>query len=891
MRFAAAIFLIATTTLATEIRPLLKKHCLDCHNADKRKGDVDLTHFGSPENVVKEFKLWQTMLQQVLDEEMPPKKPLPSSAEREELAAFLRKGVESVDWSQQKGIEHVTLPRLTKSEYNHTLHDLLGIDFEPGKLLLDDSPGLSGFTNDRDALFISPALAEQLFDAADYALQSVLNLSRKPFSKHFEAENMLMTERGSKPEELPGGGVGYSLAGAGQRTLYDEVIVPADGWYRMTVKHVGRGGDSGMRLRIDNEPRAYFACVDDKAQEQAIELLLRAGSHQMTWNIDNTAQRAATPVPVRKARKTPKGGYPVFDQKKAAPLVREGAQKNAPRLPVPANASDELKKLTDMLNRHFQNMQMRIEYLHAVTPEGNPSDLRSFYNLLPERTEAMVVAKLLLAKAMQVPASELDRMIEAANVEKLASNRQVVGDSLAVLDLPFDPASLIGSAEAQKATKPRRIGAPGVDWIRLEGPVSPTGSQMRTIFKEDAQESLAAFLPKAFRRPLRDGELERHLQLYHEAQTRGESHDQALKFALAAALTSPNFLFRDELSAGKLNDHQLASRLSYFLWMSMPDDELQALADAGKLQEDTTLRAQTERMLADPKSRNFTSTFLGQWLGFAGLGTEHVPDSKKFRHFTPALADAMKLEPVLVFENLLRTGGSLTRLLDSRETFVNADLASLYDFDDITGDTMQPVKFIHDKRAGLLGMAAVLTASSTPNRTSPVIRGKWVLETLLGQKLAEPPADAGQLDDKAGDRGKTLREELAAHRRNETCASCHDKIDPIGFGLENFDAIGRFRGEEAGKPVDTSGILPGGIRINGPAELRTAILQHHADEFIRNVTQRLTAFALSRSLKPQDEGLIRSLLADLKTKDHRADALVLAIVLSEAFRTQGATKP
>jgi hypothetical protein len=165
----------------------------------------------------------------------------------------------------------------------------------------------------------------------------------------------------------------------------------------------------------------------------------------------------------------------------------------------------------------------------------------------------MVVAKLLLAKAMQVPASELDRMIEAANVEKLASNRQVVGDSLAVLDLPFDPASLIGSAEAQKATKQRRIGAPGVDWIRLEGPVSPTGSQMRTIFKEDAQESLAAFLPKAFRRPLRDGELERHLQLYHEAQTRGESHDQALKFALAAALTSPNFLFRDELSAGKLN--------------------------------------------------------------------------------------------------------------------------------------------------------------------------------------------------------------------------------------------------------------------------------------------------------------------------------------------------
>ena len=298
MRLVLLVSFLLCVPASAEIRPLLEKYCLDCHNEDKQKGDVDLTHFGSSQNVVKEFKLWQTMLQQVEEEEMPPKKPLPNAAEREEIVAFLKKGIDSVDWSTQKGIEHVTLPRLTKTEYNHTLRDLLGIDFEPGKLLLDDGPGLSGFTNDRDALFISPALAEQLFDAADYALQSLLNLRQKPYSKHFEAENMLMTERGSKPEELPGGGVGYSLAGAGQRTLYDEVIVPADGWYRMTVKHVGRGGDSGMRLRIDNEARALLKCLDNMPKEETIELLLHAGSHQMTWNIDTAALRAATPVPV-----------------------------------------------------------------------------------------------------------------------------------------------------------------------------------------------------------------------------------------------------------------------------------------------------------------------------------------------------------------------------------------------------------------------------------------------------------------------------------------------------------------------------------------------------------------------------------------------------------------
>jgi hypothetical protein len=887
MRLATFSALMVASAHAADIQPLLKTYCLDCHNADKQKGDVDLTHFGSLQSVQKDFKLWQTMLQQVEEEEMPPKKPLPTAAEREQIAEFLRHGLASIDWSQQKGIEHVTLPRLTKSEYNNTLRDLIGIDFEPGKLLLDDGPGLSGFTNDRDALFISPALAEQLFDAADYALKAAIALKQKPMQKMFEAEKMLMTERGSKPEDLPGGGVGYSLAGAGQRTLYDEVIVPADGWYRLTVKHVGRGGDSGMRLRIDNEPRAYFFCEDNKPQEQTVELLLRAGSHQMTWNIDNTQFRKPTPAVARKTRTPPKGGYPVFDQKKAAPLVSAAAKINAPQLPLPANASVEIKKLVDILNRNFQSMQMRIEYLRAVTPDGNPNDLRSFFNLLPERTEGMIAAKNQLAEAMKVPASEIDRQIEAANTAKLASNRQVVGDSLEVLGMPFDPASLIGSAESQGAAKAQRIGAPGVDWIKVDGPLSPVGSKPRPLFQSDAREALAAFLPRAFRRPVRNGELEKHLQLFDKAKARGESHDEALTLAFTAALTSPSFFFRDEFRAGQLDDHQLANRLSYFLWMTMPDDELSALADAGELRDDATLRAQVKRMVTDPNARAFTSTFLGQWLGFSGLGSEHVPDARKFRDFTPALAEAIKLEPVLVYENLLRTGGSLTRLLDTRETFANAELAQLYGIEGISSMDMKPVTFTDDHRAGLLGMAAVLTASSTPNRTSPVIRGKWVLENLLGRKLAEPPADAGQLDDKAGERGKTLREELAAHRRNESCAGCHDKIDPIGFGLENFDAIGRFRTQEAGKPVDATGTLPGGITINGPATLRAAIQSRHQDEFLANLTRRLTAFALGRALKPQDEGLILELLAELKRTGYQADSLVEAIVLSEAFQTQG----
>lgn len=869
------------------MQPLLKKYCLDCHNTDKQKGDVDLTRFGSPENVMKEFKLWQTVLQQVEEEEMPPKKPLPSAEEREHLVALLQKGIESVDWSQQKGVERITFPRLTKAEYNNTLRDLLGVDFHPGNLLLDDAPGLSGFTNDRDALFISPALAEQYFDAAEYALQAVLNLSQKPAARHYESEKMLMTERGAVPVDLPGGGRGYSLEGAGQRTLYDELSIPADGWYRFTVKHVGRGGDAGLRLRIDNEPRHDFVCVDEKPQEQTIELLLRAGTHQMTWNIENSRFRQAAPAPVRRTRRPPRGGYPEFDQAKAAPLVAEAARKNAPQLTSPIGASDEVKKLVDQLNRGFVSMQMRIEYLRAVTPDGNPANLRSFYNLLPERTANMAAIKQKLVKALGVSEAELDRDLLVQNQEKFASNQTVLASSLEVLGMDHDPKFLLGYVEDKPVAKPQRIGAPGIDWIKVEGPVLPAGSKLSPVFQSDAKEALASFLPRAFRRPVSDAETARHLKIYEEAKASGETHEQALKLACVAALTSPSFLFRDELQPGRLNDHQLASRLSYFLWMTMPDDELRRLADVGELRDPHTLRQQVKRMIADPRSRAFTSTFLGQWLGFAGLGTEHVPDERRFREFTSSLADAMKLEPVLVFEELLRTGGSLTSLLDSERTFANADLARLYELPDVNEAEMQQVKFENDKRGGLLGMAAVLTASSTPNRTSPVLRGKWVLENLLGRKLAEPPADAGQLDDKAGARGKTLREELAEHRRNESCAGCHDKIDPIGFALENFDAIGRFRTEEAGKRVDTSGVLPGGVAVDGPSALRRALLAGHEQEFIRNVIQRLTAFALGRALKPQDEGLIRELQSQVAKSGNRADALIQGIVFSEAFQNQG----
>ena len=880
-----------------EIRPLLSRFCLDCHDAEVQKGDVDLSAFTSLQAVQANHRLWQTVLQQVEEEEMPPKKPLPSTTERAALAGWVRAALEGIDWSKQTGIARLTLPRLNKQEYNHSLRDLLGVDFRPGDLLLDDGPGLSGFTNDRDALFLSPAHAEQFFDAAEYALGAVLGLQGEKLDRRYEAEAMLMTERGAKPEELPGGGSGYVLSG-GQRTLFDEIVAPVDGWYRVTVRTVGRGGDSGLRLRIDNEVRADFVCVEDEPQELQTELLLRAGSHQMTWNLElpraleklreeNAARARAT------ARRPGTG--------KAAPLPADASErtaaataKNAPVLPMPDHATNPVQTLVRRYNQALAGMQRRLEWLRLVTPDGSPNDLRTYYNLLPERTALMAGVKQELAIALGVPAAEIDRRLFEANRERLADNQKVLADSLAVLGIDHDPQFLFGNAPPQAR---RRPGFPGIDWIRIEGPILPAGAQPERIarlFGDEARAALGDFLPRAFRRPLRSGELDRHFGLYEQAKARGESHPTALKLALTAALTSPHFLFRDELGNGstafKLNDHQLASRLSYFLWSSLPDDELRGLADAGRLNEPAVLRDQVLRLLADPRARAFTTSFLGEWLGFAGLGREHVPDARKFKDFTPSLAEAMQLEPVLVFERLLRQDRPLGELLDGRDSFLNAELAALYGIEGVAGERMRPVVLEDPARGGLLGMGAILTASATPNRTSPVLRGKWVLENLLGRHLAEPPADAGQLDDKAGERGKTLREELAEHRRHESCAGCHDKIDPIGFGLENFDAIGRFRTEEAGKPVNASGQLPGAPPFNGPAELRAQLVERHRDEFLANLTRRLASYALGRALRPQDEGLIRRLLADTGHDTPRAGKLVESLVLSEAFLNQGGLK-
>ena len=407
--------------------------------------------------------------------------------------------------------------------------------------------------------------------------------------------------------------------------------------------------------------------------------------------------------------------------------------------------------------------------------------------------------------------------------------------------------------------------------------------------REAARRIVGRFAERAFRRPVESGEVERLLSVFDRAIQRGDSFESALKLPLKAVLISPRFLFLVEPEPEKdgvyeLPDYPLASRLSYFLWASMPDDELLRLAAEGKLRDDGFLREQVRRMLRDPRSRGLAESFTAQWLGLAVLGDTVRPDPQRFPEFDDALADAMRREPILFFDNLLREGRSLLELLDADYTFVNERLARHYGIEGVQGPAMRRMPLTDANRGGVLGMAGVLTVTSYPLRTSPVLRGKWVLEDLLGARVPPPPPNAGELPkDDRNAKGLSFRKQLEMHRSRSECATCHQRMDPLGFGLENFDPIGRFRTEQAGQPIDAAGELPSGDKFKGPRELK-AVLLKQKNEFVRNLARKLLGYSLGRQLYRFDQCVIDDSIKALEADGYKASILVERIALSYPFR-------
>lgn len=442
-----------------------------------------------------------------------------------------------------------------------------------------------------------------------------------------------------------------------------------------------------------------------------------------------------------------------------------------------------------------------------------------------------------------------------------------------------------------------------IDSLEIQGPLDgppppPTESHKKIIFaepgkdnhKECAEKVLRVFASKAYRRRATPDEVARLVKFVEQALAQGESFERGIQLAMEAVLVSPYFLFRVELdrepnnpkAIHPIDEFELATRLSYFLWSSMPDDELFRLAAQGKLRGQGALEAQVRRMLKDPKARALVDNFAGQWLEIRRLKTM-TPDPKMFPTFNEDLRQAMLKETELFFAAVMEEDRSVLEFLHADYTFVNEPLAKHYGINGVTGMEFRRVKLDNPDRGGLLTQASVLTVTSNPTRTSPVKRGKWVLEELFNSPPPPPPPDAPPFPENDKALTGSLRQRMEQHRANPSCASCHNRMDALGFGLENFDAIGGWRDRDGDFAIDASGTLPDGASFKRPGELKQILLQKK-DDFVRCLSEKMLTYALGRGLEFYDKCAVDEVSAALAKNDYKFSTLILEIVASDPFQ-------
>jgi hypothetical protein len=405
-----------------------------------------------------------------------------------------------------------------------------------------------------------------------------------------------------------------------------------------------------------------------------------------------------------------------------------------------------------------------------------------------------------------------------------------------------------------------------------------------------AARILSALARRGYRRPVQSREVDPLMATYRDARRGGRDFDAGIRAAVERFLVEFDFLYRSEIDPPsvsgpyRLNDFALASRLSFFLWSSIPDEELLQLAEKGRLRDAAVFDAQVRRMLQDSRAKALVSSFGAQWLYLRNLRIVS-PDLFEFPDWDDNLRLAMARETELFLDSQLRDDRSVTELLSADYTFVNERLARHYGLPNVYGSHFRRVTLPAERRTGLLGQASIMTVTSFPNRTSPVVRGKWLLENMLGFEPPAPPPDVPDLPETArGEQTRSMRERMEQHRRNPACASCHAVMDPLGFALEPYDAIGRWRTTEAGLPVDSTGAMPDGRPIEGPRGLRDLMLGPRQGEFVRTVTEKLMTYAIGRGIDPSDKPAVRKIVRDAAASDYRWSSIILGITRSEAFQ-------
>lgn len=792
----------STQTVAAPVHPanfapiqaFLQKNCVECHGPKTSKADLTLHVYTSPDLLLKDRKIWETVLERVEAGEMPPKKkPRPAEAEQAAFLASVQALFEHADATAKPDPGHVTVRRLNRTEYNNTIRDLIGVDFDPAEDFPSDDIG-HGFDNMGDVLSLSPILMERYLAAAESIMQRAIVVNPPKPPAHHQSAKYLEPAGKNVPQTR--------FRPLTKGTLNTPFRLGLDGAYILRTRVFGQNaGDEPVK----------GACLVD-------------GTQVATFT-------------------------------------------------VPATATEK----------------QPFTFEHPLTLE--PGEHRFAITLL-NPTE--VDAKKIEAEMKRAAAADAKGNKPAAD-PKAAPNKDA--KDIKVAKKP-DP-------------DPRRT--LNVEFIELTGPADPRPVTQRKLLaadpklseSEQTKEILTRFISKAYRRPPTPIEITRITKLVEQAQARGEKREAALQLAMQATLVSPKFLFRVELDdrpdstdPHAIDEFQLASRLSYFLWSSMPDDELFDLAK--KKQLTANLDAQVRRMLKDPKAQSLVDNFAMQWLQLKRLKS-FAPDTSMFPQFDDRLRQSMQKETELFFAAVMHEDRSILDLIDSDFTFLDRNLAQLYGIADTAGNrvgqkTTRPggkqfsrneferVSLADKQRGGILTQASVLTVTSNPTRTSPVKRGRFILDQILGTPPPPPPPDVPQLSEtKEAALSGSLRQRMVEHRANPACANCHARMDPIGFAFENFNAIGGFRQKDGGFAIDPSGTLPDGNSFSGVEQLKS-ILKDKKRLFARCLTEKMLTYALGRGVEYYDRRAVNEICNTLDKNDYKFSTLIIEIAKSDPFR-------
>ena len=903
-----------TTEFEREIKPILETYCTDCHNADTTKAELRLDRI-RPEFGAMHGETWHDLLNRIEVGEMPPQDAtaLPT-LERRTLSNWIRSQFQAAKEKQSPG-NHSVVRRLTRYEYNNTLNDLTGINLDYAEDLPPDSMSEHGFRNNGSVLGISAIQMEYYLLAARRAMAKAIVSGPAPeVHRHrFETSSPSNTPKIKTP-------IGNRMT-PGSRFFGKMLDFPREGEFIVRVQAAASvpTGQGFPRMRIaiglrsdTVSPTKILGEIDVSNPETSPRVYEFRGRIEEFPLPGHNPKFPGVTIAVTN----------VYDDGLPAelPLQYETVEfSGAESKQIAERRSQNLPKLTettrtatrDKLHRDYTNaasaLQKTIEELRLIQRDS-PATVDIACRLFDYNTQR----KRLYSQIRQLTKDlELDYSATVADFDQL--NAAWLDDQAEVIDKfrSLDPVNrkdkeAIGALLPAPPERTTLI----VDSLEFEGPVfdqwPPVTHQtllptMEGNERVRAAHAITQFMERAFRRPIGEYDLAHVLSFYDEVRLDSDSFEAAMREAFAMILISPEFLylFEPNLSTEHrpLNQYELATRISYFLWSTMPDSTLFSLAESKQLSDPNVIESQVRRMLQSPRSREFVDHFTDQWLDLSGIervaiNPEYYPD------FNDDLKTSMRGETRAFFGELLKTDASALNLLDSDFLMLNAPLAKHYGLTGPKGGRFERVNLPQDAtRGGLLTQASILLLNSTGEDSHPIRRGVWLRSRLLDDAPASPPADVPELDSGSGELAKlSVRQQLEQHRTREACNDCHRGIDPWGIPFESFDAIGHWRDDAAtagrkGKktmrvPVSTSSVLPNGQKIDNLSELKTYLIQRESRRFARSLVSRLFEYGTGRSVVFNDHDTLERLTNDFESADYCLSDLIVAIIQCENFQSK-----